>query len=157
MRVVFQNLAPETDYGRFCFLEEPLLDAYTVLGRSIKVSIHECKFEGLKTGRKPASRLVEELEQELISSRLNYQKDDYSKQQNNDKGGYKSLFGRFKNNGARGAPEAAFFLVNFVILLFFLVYCWKIGYDRLVWKRNIKIRTPKVKEKCLCSNLKTLH
>uniref|UniRef100_A0A0N5ANS7 Vanin-like protein 1 n=1 Tax=Syphacia muris TaxID=451379 RepID=A0A0N5ANS7_9BILA len=46
----FKNLREYTDYGQLCFIEEPLTNGYTALGRHVAgLSIRKCHFSKLQT------------------------------------------------------------------------------------------------------------
>jgi hypothetical protein len=48
--VQFGFLRPDTLYGRLCVIEEPLVSAYTAMGRLVYgLSNEKCYFDGLKT------------------------------------------------------------------------------------------------------------
>ena len=48
--IVFPFLESETDYGRLCVIEEPLVTGYTAAGRLVAgVTREKCYFENLKT------------------------------------------------------------------------------------------------------------
>jgi hypothetical protein len=48
--VFFPYLRPDTDYGKLCVLEEPLVTSYTAMGRLIAgVNSEKCYFGSLKT------------------------------------------------------------------------------------------------------------
>uniref|UniRef100_A0A1I7SMH1 Uncharacterized protein n=1 Tax=Bursaphelenchus xylophilus TaxID=6326 RepID=A0A1I7SMH1_BURXY len=50
VEVVFPFLKQDRDYGRLCFLEEPLVSGFTAMGRQISgLSISRCFFKNLKT------------------------------------------------------------------------------------------------------------
>ncbi|VDP06893.1 unnamed protein product [Soboliphyme baturini] len=57
VKLMFSFLEANVNYGRLCFIEEPLGTRYTAMGRLIKSSLENCHFEHLRTKVKAVPEL----------------------------------------------------------------------------------------------------
>lgn len=58
LNITFNDLAPNTNYGPLCVLEEPLVTAYTVMGRLVHANLERCYFDSVRTSKSEEAQIV---------------------------------------------------------------------------------------------------